>query len=119
MEERIVIAPLHMPFSIPLVLHFWASPENTMAAIANMGSMRTERNAASLKVLIPVCLPDDSDEAPKPGPRPEFPTDVPVPEPHDVPIPEPIDPPVPDPGKEPPSKKPKAPGSDPKPRSAP
>jgi hypothetical protein len=104
----------------PLVLHFWASPHNPIAELANWGEVRAERNA--LKVLDPGFSHDDSPETPpSPSPRlPEFPTDVPAPEPHDVPVPEPIDVPPPDPGKVPAEPQPpKRPGQDPKPRPVP
>jgi hypothetical protein len=106
-------------FLKPIALNFWASPHESMALIAHWGTVRSERNSFSIKALDPGFWRDGAPEVPKPRTLPEFPTDVPMPEPHDVPVPEPIDPPVPDPGKSPPVTKPKAPNTDPKPRSAP
>jgi hypothetical protein len=96
------------------MLHFWASPHNSIAELANWGEVRAERNA--LKVLDPGYAHADSPDPPSPR-LPDFPTDVPAPEPHDVPPPEPIDVPPPDPGEVPAA--PKRPGQDPKPRTVP
>lgn len=110
-----MIYPFKLPFITPVGSCFWASPESTMSAVANWGSLRSERNALSqLKVTPPESLRGESPERPAPPTLPEFPTDVPVPEPHDFPPPEPVDPPAPDPGKSPP-----APNPDPKPRPVP
>jgi hypothetical protein len=89
----------------PIKLSFWSSPHESMSAIANWGAYRSERNSLSIKVVEPEILRNASPEKPAPRPRPDFPTDVPVPEPHDVPVPEPMDPPAPNPGKTPPPEK--------------
>jgi hypothetical protein len=104
----------------PIVLNFWASPHESMAAMASCGALRSGRQglAAKLKVTVPDILGGVSPEIPQPDTLPEFPTDVPAPEPHDVPVPEPMDPPLPDPGDVPPPAE-AEPEHKPKPRSAP
>jgi hypothetical protein len=87
-----------------------------MALIANWGTVRSERNVLSIKVLCPSIESNETPEKSTPRPLPEFPTDVPAPEPHDVPVPDPIDPPPRDPGKTP---KPSKPEPEHKPRSVP
>ena len=111
-----MIWPLQILPTLPVVMHFWASPHNTIITLADWGAIRRERNTFSLIPPVPEIVRDESPEAPSPRPLPEFPTDVPAPEPHDVPVPEPVDPPVPKPEKVPPPTKPKP---NPKPRSVP
>jgi hypothetical protein len=100
----------------PITLKFWASPHESMSAIASWGAHRAERNSLSIKAADPGILRSGSPEMPAPRPLPDFPTDVPVPEPHDVPVPDPIDPPPRDPGHVPP---PARPEPEKKPRSVP
>lgn len=90
----------------PIVLSFWASPHETISVIANWGSVRSERNSFAIKAVDPGILRDNAPSQSSPRPLPDFPTDVPAPEPHDVPVPEPMDPPAPDPGKSPAPEKP-------------
>jgi len=82
-------------------LSFWASPYESMSAIAKWGAIRSERNSLAIQPVDPDILWNADPGAPPSRPLPDFPTDVPAPEPHDVPVPEPMDPPVRDPGKPP------------------
>jgi hypothetical protein len=86
-----------------------------MTEIANWGSVRSERNAYSIKAPVPQLVREVAAQ----DPDPEFPTDVPAPEPHDVPAPEPIDPPATDPGDPPERKGNSERPEQPKPRSVP
>jgi outer membrane biosynthesis protein TonB len=122
-------------FTTPLVLNFWASPYHVMDSVYNWDAFRSDRRASTANVKALVSEYSRAEAcafAQGPQPLPEYPTDVPVPEPHDVPVPEPhdvpvpepIDDPPPDPGKYPPDKSPseqppKRPGQDPKPRPVP
>jgi hypothetical protein len=107
-----------------IALSFWASPHESMSAIVDWASVRSERNSFVTIAVDPGILRASTADTPSPHPLPDFPTDVPVPEPHDVPVPEPhdvpvpepIDPPPRDPGKAPPPDKPEP---KPKPRSVP
>jgi hypothetical protein len=85
----------------------------------NWGSIRGDRLAFKVKVLVP-SLSRDPSQIPPARPVKPIPTDVPMPEPRDVPAPEPIDVPPPEPGVIPPgAKPPKHNGGDPKPRPVP
>jgi hypothetical protein len=106
-----------LPYMTPISLNFWASPHESMSAIANWGAYRSERNSLSIKATDPGILRNASPDKSEPRPLPDFPTDVPAPQPHDVPVPEPMDPPVRDPG-EPPASEPAKPPN-PKPRPVP
>ncbi len=97
------------------ILRFWASPHDSMTMIAEWSVGRTDRQSVAIKAHSPDFAGDDPAEPPSRRVDPNFPTDVPVPEPHDVPARAPIDVPTPDPGEQPPS----MPGKDPKPRSVP
>jgi hypothetical protein len=94
-------------FTTPLIINFWASPNNSIYTLGNWGASRAERNAlAALKVLEPD-FPRDPIVRPEPETVPPVPTDVPMPHQHDVPAPSPHDVPAPDPGTVPPQPKPR------------
>lgn len=90
-------------------VNFFASPHHQMDVLMNnWGSVRGDRNAFHVKVVVDPKFPrDDPPETPPSDPVKPFPTDVPVPEPHDIPIREPMDVPPPDPGEVPPITKPR------------
>jgi len=102
-------------FTTWIVLRFWAAPCHAMDDVFTWRDLRAERGTLNkLKALDPGFPRDDPPDEPTAPPITEYPTDVPVPEPHDVPVPEPIDVPPPDPGEIP-----ERPGQDPKPRPIP
>jgi hypothetical protein len=90
-------------------LTFWAAPHHQMDVLMNnWGSVRSDRNAFNIKVVVDPKFPrDDPPEKPPAKPVQPIPTDVPMPEPHDIPARAPIDVPPPDPGKVPPDTKPR------------
>jgi hypothetical protein len=85
------------------------SPGNVFASLPDETRWRGRAMQYSLVPQHPHGDPLElSGEPPQeePTPLPEFPTDVPAPEPHDVPAWEPVDPPPPDPGEPQPKPRP-------------
>ena len=53
-------------YLVPIAASFWASPHESMALIANWGTMRCERNAIAIKALDPVMQRHEIRESPSP-----------------------------------------------------
>ena len=63
----------------PFTLKFWASPHESMSAIANWGAVRSERNSLAIQPVVPGILWDADPGTSPSRPMPDYPTDVPAP----------------------------------------